>query len=608
MPRISQPPPDVGLRPAVTFWPRLLGLASGRSLAFWTVTALLLVSPSLLTGWVADDYLQLIALRERPGVEGLTQTPLDLFRFATGDRSAARELIEQGVFPWWTDLSVRLAFLRPLTSLTHVIDSWLWPGSSFLMHAHSLAWFAVLLVSVGACYRRLASSALVAGLALAFFAVDDAHAPSVGWISNRNMIIALALSTTALLHHDRWRRSGRGGCAWLAHGCFALGLAAGEAALAIVAYLVAYALFMESSSLGLRLRSLLGYLGIVLIWRAIYAHGGYGAVGSGLYVDPAIDPAEFLRLGVPRFLVLSLALFAAPWSDLWELYPVLAPTLKPALLGLACIVLAALCAAGLPALRTRPTARFWFAGCLGSFIPLCATFPHDRLLLGPSIGGAAFLAEVIEHTLSGVSLRPSRAAAASVLLVVHLLVAPVLCGFRAATVGSLDDLLRAQNSTLPSSPSVRGQTLVLLNPPLDPFAAYLSPYRELHQIPRPRALYWLATGVSELRVSALDDHTLSIRPREGYLWSSSQRMLRSPAPGRDDWSTPLELRQATFTVSKVTADGRPEEVQVRFKKDLQDRTLIFMRWAGPGYVEFTPPKPGGSVVIPAVDLLSALSG
>lgn len=605
MPRISQPSADVGLRAAVTFWPRLLRLASARSLTFWTVTALLLVSPSLFTGWVADDYLQLIALRERSGIEGLTQTPLDLFRFATGDPAAARELIEQGVFPWWTDLRVRLAFLRPLTSLTHVIDTWLWPGSSVLMHAHSLAWFAVLLVSVGACYRRLASSALVAGLALALFAVDDAHAPSVGWISNRNMIIALALSMTALLHHDRWRRSGRARCAWLAHGCFALGLAAGEAALAIVAYLAAYALFLESCSIGRRLGSLLGYLTIVLLWRAIYTHGGYGAVGSGLYVDPAVDPAEFLRLGVPRFLVLSLALFGAPWSDLWELYPVLAPSLQPALLGLACVVLGALCAVALPILRTRPAARFWLAGCLGSFIPLCATFPHDRLLLAPSIGGAAFLAEVIEHALSGASLHHSRWAA-TVLLPLHLLIAPALCCFRAATVGDLDDLLRAQNATLPSSPSVREQTLVLLNPPLDPFAAYLSPYRELHQIPRPGALYWLATGVSELRVTALDDHTLSIRPREGYLWSSSQRMLRSSAPGHDDWATPLELRQATFTVSKVTADGRPQEVRVRFKKELQDRTLTFMRWAGPGYVVFTPPKPGGSVLVPAVDLLSVL--
>jgi hypothetical protein len=101
---------------------------------------------------------------------------------------------------------------------------------------------------------------------------------------------------------------------------------------------------------------------------------------------------------------------------------------------------------------------------------------------------------------------------------------------------------------------------------------------------------------------------LSIRPREGYLWSSSQRMLRAPSLSRDAWATPLELSEATFTVNEVTADGRPQEVRVRFKKDLADRTLTFMQWAGPGYVRFTPPAPGTSVVVPAVDLLSALGG
>jgi hypothetical protein len=475
------------------------------------------------------------------------------------------------------------------------------------MHAHSLAWFGALLVGAGICYRRLASSAVAAGLALALFAVDDAHAPAVGWISNRNMLIALAFSIFALLHHDRWRRDGRARSGWLAHGCFAVGLAGGEAALTIIAYLAAYAVFLESSPVGRRARSLIGYVGIVLLWRVIYVSGEYGAVGSGLYIDPAVDPEAFLRLGLPRFVVLSFALFGSLWSDLWELYPIFSATLQPALLGLASVALAALGAVALPALRARPTARFWLAGCLGSFIPLCATFPHDRLLMAPSIGGAALLAEVIEHTLAGPSLRSSRWAV-SILLPLHLLLAPVLCSLRAATVGKLDAQLRAQDLTLPSSPSVREQTLVLLNPPLDPFAAYLSPYRELHGIPRPRALYWLATGVSELRVTALDEHTLRIRPREGYLWSSSQRMLRSPAPERNAWETPLELREATFTVSKVTADGRPEEVEVRFKRALRDKTLTFMRWGGAGYVELAPPKPGTSVVVPAVDPLSVLGG
>jgi hypothetical protein len=601
----GMPDADLSAAQGMTFWHRLLRLVGARSRAFWIGSALLLASPSLFAGWVADDYLLLISSQERPRIAGLSLRPLDLFRFASADPRAARELMEQGVFPWWADLHVRLAFFRPLASLTHGLDGWLWPSSSFLMHAHSLLWFGALASSVALCFRALASSALVAGLALALFCLDDVHAPVVGWISNRNTIVALALALPALLHHHRWRRSGQRRSAWIAHGCLALGLGGAEAALMIVPYLCAYALFLDDASKASRLRSLLGYLALIVVWRAIYARGGYGAVGSGLYVDPWFDPGAFLSVAPSRFLVLLLALFGLPWSDFWELYPLVSRAAQPALLAFALVTLAALGALAWPVLRSRPSARFWLAGALGAVIPVCATFPHDRLLLGPSIGGAALLAEVIEHNLSFGTWRGSRWGV-TVLMSLHLVAAPFVFSYRAATVGHLDGLLRAQDATLPHSASVREQTLVLLNPPLDPFAAYLAAYRELRGVPRPHALYWLATGVSELRVTTLDEHTLSIRPREGYLESSSQRLLRSPSPGA--WTTPLELREATFAVSSETEDGRPEELVVRFNKRLADPKLSFVRWAGPGYVPFEVPEVGRSVLVPAVDLLSALRG
>jgi hypothetical protein len=591
--------------PGMTFWHRLLRLIGTRSRAFWIGSALLLASPSLFAGWVADDYLLLISSQERPRIAGLALRPLDLFRFASGDPRAARELMEQGIFPWWADVHVRLAFFRPLSSLTHGLDGWLWPSSAFLMHAHSLLWFGALTTSVALCFRALANSALVAALALALFCLDDVHAPVVGWISNRNTIVALALALPALLHHHRWRRTGQLRSAWIAHGCLALGLGGAEAALMIVPYLCAYAWFLDDAPKASRLRSLLGYFALILVWRAVYSRGGYGAAGSGLYADPWLDPAAFLSVAPSRFVVLLLALFGLPWSDFWELYPLVSPALQPALLAFALVALAALGALAWPVLRSRPSARFWLAGAFGAVIPVCTTFPHDRLLLGPSIGGAALLAEVIEHSLSPGTWRGSKWGV-PVLMSLHLVAAPFVFCYRAATVGHLDGLLRAEDVTLPRSASVREQTLVLLNPPLDPFAAYLAPYRELHGVPRPQAFYWLATGVSDLRVTTIDEHTLSIRPREGYLQSSSQRLLRAPSPGA--WTTPLELREATFTVRGVTEDGRPQELVVRFDRRLADPKLTFMRWAGPGYVPFELPEVGRSMLVPAVDLLSALSG
>src|SRR3954469_25513624 len=100
-------------RPHALSWLVLLGVA--------------LASPSLFTGLVADDYLHQILLRDQPGIPGLSPKILDLFQFAHGDPASARQLMNHGVFPWWTDSHLVLAFLRPLSAVSHWVDHRLWP-------------------------------------------------------------------------------------------------------------------------------------------------------------------------------------------------------------------------------------------------------------------------------------------------------------------------------------------------------------------------------------------------------------------------------------------------------------------------------------------------
>ncbi|HET9933484.1 MAG TPA: hypothetical protein VFQ35_22420, partial [Polyangiaceae bacterium] len=165
----------------------------------------------------------------------------------------------------------------------------------------------------------------------------------------------------------------------------------------------------------------------------------------------------------------------------------------------------------------------------------------------------------------------------------------------------------AQDVSVSKHASIRQQTLVLLNPPLDPFAAYFSIYREARGEPRPKHLYWLATGVDSIVVTGVDEHTLRLRPTRGFLASSSQRMLRSAASGfeRDQ---EVRLEDCSIRVEELTLDRRPQAILVRFRSNLDDRALAFMTWQGPGYVAFVPPAPGQSVVIPRVDLWKALFG
>ena len=61
---------------------------------------------------------------------------------------------------YFTDPGLRVAFFRPLSSLSHRLDLALWPASPQLMYLHSLAWFGALLAaaeSVGAASRMLES-------------------------------------------------------------------------------------------------------------------------------------------------------------------------------------------------------------------------------------------------------------------------------------------------------------------------------------------------------------------------------------------------------------------------------------------------------------------
>jgi hypothetical protein len=210
--------------------------------------------------------------------------------------------MNEGVFPWWTDPGVRLAFFRPLSGITHWID-WHWlDGKTGWMHLHSFGWYAALLGALALTYRRFAPGA-TALLALLLYGIDDAHAPTVGWIANRSALLAVCFSVLAVGAHDAWRKNRSLGLAWLGPTLLGVGLLAGETGVAGAAYLLAYALFLERGSFRVRAATLLsdpvgtsarsvavragtalgGLLGSVRTGNAVGRSGGLvlGARGGG---------------------------------------------------------------------------------------------------------------------------------------------------------------------------------------------------------------------------------------------------------------------------------------------------------------------------------------
>lgn len=579
--------------------------------ATWIIVgvALLLTSSALTLGFTGDDYFHKQMQEEHPGIEGLHRAELNLFTFASGDPHELKGLMNEGICPWWVSPNLRFVFFRPLSSLTHRLDHALWPSHPLPMHVHSMLWFALLLLVVGAVLRRFSGSPWLAGFALFLFAVDDARAAPVGWISNRNALIATLFALLALCAHDRARKHGDRRAALYAPLWFALGLAGGEAAVQVGGYFVAYALFLDPAPKRARFLSLLPYGLVVVLWRIVYFLGEYGVRGSGLYLDPIGDPAGFWRAALVRLPILWLGQFGLPWSEFWDLFPVIAPSLQTAQLVLAVLVLAATVLLLRPLYRRDPLVRFWLLGTLLATLPACAAIPNDRLLTATGVGGswliARYLAEVAEHTYP--NERWFTRAAAAALIAVHALFSPLALPLRTKAIDGLEVLMRRADQSIPSDASIADRHVVLLNPPADPFPMYFAGFRQAQGIPRPRYLRWLAIGVSELRVQRVDAQTLRLRPTAGYLSNSSQWTLRDRRLKSHVGET-IELADATFVVDSVTTDGRPLDVRVRFHERLESPRYLFMQWGRHEYVPFALPAIGDSVTLPAVDMRSALLG
>ena len=130
-----------------------------------TAVGVVLTLPSLWAGLYLDDYVLWATASGASALRDLFPPSLDMFAFIDGDPGRTRQMMDRGILPWWTFEAARLAFWRPLTSLTHWLDFALWPDRPALMHLHNVVWFAALLVVLALTYRRLIGRTWVAGLA-----------------------------------------------------------------------------------------------------------------------------------------------------------------------------------------------------------------------------------------------------------------------------------------------------------------------------------------------------------------------------------------------------------------------------------------------------------
>jgi hypothetical protein len=245
-----------------------------------------------------------------------------------------------------------------------------------------------------------------------------------------------------------------------------------------------------------------------------------------------------------------------------------------------------------PSLRRSRHARFWAAGMLGSTLPMCATYPEDRMLLVPGIGAMALLGLLLQRVFSHATPRAHWAArlAGGALVAVHLLLAPLLLPLRAANLQPRE-VAALRTTSIPDDPDIANQTLVLINAttietPLE---------RELENRPAPQRCVLLAPGTGPLRLTRTAPDTLELERPASFMPAGISRLYRARpfAPGERITLTPLNIE-----VLRVTEDGRPAAARFAFDAHLEDPGYRWRYWDGTRYARFPLPSVGESVELP----------
>jgi hypothetical protein len=574
--------------------------------------------PSLHAGYRSDDFPQRAMIR---GEFAAPRAPLDLFAFASGAPHDVEKLMDFGYMPWWTAPDLRLRMWRPLASALMVLDQRVLDASTEFQHAHSLVWYAALVLVCSRLFRRWLSLP-AAAVATVLFAIEEGHTVPVGWLANRNTLTATALGLLTLELHASAReatapaaqmaRTGRAVATALFAG---LALLAGEYAFTALAYVFAYEC-LRPEPIRERLRLSLPVIVPTLLYLAVHSAIGSDVVGSGLYLSPIREPLAYLSealLRVPAlFADLSFGL-PAEWFNgngplrnyileqdwfspqAWRRFPAW-PVWHAAIGYLAILAFYPLVREALsraPESSRRPLQGLAI-GSLLSLLPAASSLPGDRLIVAGAVGVSGIYGALIVHALP----RPGALSVRNVLAwVVAFVVAGPLTldrvynqarGFAFSAEGQR---IWAKNAELPLGTTARDIRVYLIST-ADFMTAVNLPWARLAEgLPLPRSYRRLNPGAMPCDVLRTSDRSLRIMPL-----SSDVRYSALPSLYRGD-SAPMRAGQlirlpGLDVLVEEVRDGNPTLVHYTFDRSLDDPQLWFLESTIDGLKRFSLPKLG----------------
>jgi hypothetical protein len=383
------------------------------------------------------------------------------------------------------------------------------------------------------------------------------------------LLVVLALIAHLRAAEDGWR-PGR----WLAPLLLILALAAGEAGLSGIAYMIAFAVAGPTTQPRTRwpLRAA-PFLAIGALYLLGYKLLGGGARGNAAYIEPLSSPGAFVVAAAERLPILLGNAIAGVPAELASGFPH-APFI---LIGVAAtLALIALARAVIPLLEgsDRVALRWLGLGALASLLVSLGGLPGARQLALPGLFFAPLFAALLcrgffDRPRLG---RPHRVMLWS-LFVVHVIAAPLVFIGNALSLASM-----ARKVEIVARSPVLAKPRVFIAVASDPMAATYALGVRLVEHPEANPCWSLLSGArATQRLTRRDAQTLVLEVEDGELLTGSfETLYRDP-------SLPLAVGDeatqcgARIRVAEVR-DGRPTRVEVRLDVSFDDPRVALVTW------------------------------
>lgn len=586
-----------------------------KSPIFWGIVAALVVTFPQVTAYefFGTDCTHVGVMSGRMDYPGMG--PLTLYRFFDGNPQHMSAIISAGFQPWFSTLDRKMNMCRHLSSAFTALNyqiSGLNPVGYVL---HSVLWYLVIIVLVGLLVRRIVPDSgdgahhPVSFITVIIFALAYRNAFFIYYGGARWMLITMAFGLAGLLAHIKWREQDWKPGRFLSLTAFLLALLAGEAWLAILAYLAAYELFGRSDPIKKRISALLPAAVMAFIYLIIYRLMNYGTANLAIYSNPFNDPIGFIST-LPLKVASMLGDMFFGIMSVFGVNP-RAPSgaLSTYLAGIGALVLVGLLFYPVWSSAPPPQRRkfnWLMIGTAAAMLPMASVNPHPRVVLILFIGGSIILASIVHHWWKKIRQKPKSLAwiggvACIGLLGIHIILSTYYWFIDARwTKLWLDDWNKFQEQAVLTELKPHQKAIFLngtcglnLSGSLS-FSGYY--YRKAKDLPMPESWWPLSYLEKNNRYHRTAENKLELEIIEGSLLDHPyiQEVRNLDVPFKKG-----EIRRFSgfqVIILEVNKDG-PTRMEFTFERSLDDESYCFFKLHEGRLHIVTPPVVGQSLTL-----------